>query len=505
MKAKELPLIVPSCCITILSLPLVGVGQETPEQEEEPALRYETVAIDWDYFMYGARLRLPDGQGTVRRNFRGKGREGVKAWPPHETWTIEFLNRGQHLSFEQLRVLCPELKRVGAPGIEITNYWELNDEAVRLIAGVTSLERVILGDTGRFLREEPCPLTVAGLRQLTSLPKLRHLQLEDLEHFTEEDLVATIKAFPRLESIGFADCHVDAKAVRAIAGLESLHNLSLGRCWRVGDDDLRPLARRVELRTLNLQSCGGLTGCFVDHLAELKHLRWLDLGRCWSMEGRVLERLGRFPELEYLDIRYLRGITEKGLRTLSALPRLKTLTVLGCREIDDEALAILSSSESMERILIHKTKVTEAGLRGRQEGCLPDRVVREVVSPAAHSCTLTVSPSATATALVPSSTQSPLSRPASRTTVTFPGAERGRRIGSSLRPWRTSSCQLAFSRPLELHHRTRRRSKPGSSADTTSRRTQLPAAQVSSTSSGISSDRSTRTTSPPEGDVQRSS
>ena len=373
---KEPPTFELIACIAIITLSLFGGGQEQPVEEEPPPLRHETVELRGDVGRSWARLRLPGDEGVVERAFQWHGGKRVEAWPPHETWTIVFLNNGAHLEVERLRTLCPELKRVGAPGIEIIQNWELCDKAVRLIAGVDSLERVFLGDAGRFMREEPCPLTVAGLQQLTALPKLRHLHLNDLEHFTEEDLVATIEALPRLESIGFARCHVDVKAIQAIAKLESLRNLSLGDCWRVGDDDLLPLARRVELRTLNLHSCGGLTGRFVDHLTELKHLRRLDVSRCSSMEGRVLERFDRFPELEYLDIRTLRGITEKGLRTLGALPRLKTLTVIGCREIDDEALQMLSHSESLERILVYGTEVTAEGIAAFQEARPKCEIVR---------------------------------------------------------------------------------------------------------------------------------
>jgi len=349
-----------ACTATLSLLPPV---QEAGPDEAPAPLRFETVVLDWpDHHWYWARLRLPGDRGTVTRAFQREGLEPVEPWPPHESWTIEFLNNGSHTTVEDLRTLCPLLKRVGAPGIEILQYWELSDEAVRLIAGVPSLERVHLGDLGRFMQEEPCTLTVDGLRQLAALPRLRHLYLGWLEHFTDEDLAATLELLPRLETLRLRECAVDTKTVRAIAGLESLRRLSLADCWGLGDDDLRPLAWRVELEALNLHGCSKLTGRFVDSLRELEHLRWLDLGRCDSMEGRVLERLAGFPELEYLNLHGMRGLTDEGLRTVSTLPRLKALCLPWCYEIDDRALQVLASSPSLERIGLYKTGVTDEGI-----------------------------------------------------------------------------------------------------------------------------------------------
>lgn len=321
-------------CIASLSLPLLGGGQVAEEGGENLAIRLETVELRWDEGQScWARLRLPGGEGTLGRAFRGEGGEQVELWPPHETWTICFLNHGSDVTIDALSRLCPELKRVGAPGIEILESREMSDEGLRLISDVTSLERVILGDTDSLWREEPSEMTVLGVRQLAALPNLKHLYLEDFAHFTDEDLAATVDAFPRLESIGFASCAVDRKTIQAIASLDSLQSLSLRKCWTLVDDDLEALGSRASLRSLSLFECRRLTGRFVRYLATLEQLAWLDLGWCGSMEGRVLERLGQFKELAYLDIRRMRGITEEGLRTLADLPNLKTLSVISCREI----------------------------------------------------------------------------------------------------------------------------------------------------------------------------
>ena len=241
--------------------------------------------------------------------------------------------------------------------VELPNLG-LTDAEPGLLAGLASLESLILSDSGSDLSD-------AGFRDLGRLATLKRLLVWG--DFTDDDLVALrgldrleeltlltpsrrfdggrsprltgrglahLAALPNLHSLEVESGRLDAAGLEALGQFRQLRNLKIvGGTY--GDADLKPLARLTRLLHLSLEDAP-IDGTGFAALGELDLLERVEV-RSPRLSDAILPTLVGLPNLRSVTLRR-NGLTIEAVEGLRAAPRLTRLDLPGLSKADQDRL-----------------------------------------------------------------------------------------------------------------------------------------------------------------------
>ena len=273
---------------------------------------------------------------------------------------------------------CAEvLRRVAAlPRLRMLILHECNrtDDDMRLLRGLTNLERLTIPDASR--------VTDAGIGCLAELTKLKRLDLVNYRTTDEglrclgrltslEDLALTMRVDhpdqrtasppPRAEAAGSIASPCALKGLAQLSKLNKLRVLDLSFNKAVSDAWLWYIGQLSHLVYLDLSGTD-VTSSGLMQLARLKKLESLDLSWNHSVGDDGLRAVGELTELESLDLSDTR-ITSVSLDALKRLKKLKLLILSFNLGITDEGARVLGEMVNLQELHLDYTGITPSGAR----------------------------------------------------------------------------------------------------------------------------------------------
>lgn len=226
-------------------------------------------------------------------------------------------------------------------------------------------------------------LTNKGVIAIAKAPQLKALSLSDPQ--ITDECCAALATMPNLTELWFQDCQITDAGLEQISRSQSLeyllindapitseglrHLKNLPKLVRLSIDmdvqedrspDEHPSLRRVgELTGLTDLDVDGFAGSEIEWLAPLNNLTALELGWKNPIDDEGCAVIGGMSKLERLTI-HASVATDAGLASLGKLKALKYLSV-SCLATDN-GLAALEGLKSLWRTQIASPHVTQAGL-----------------------------------------------------------------------------------------------------------------------------------------------
>lgn len=300
-------------------------------------------------------------------------------------------SRKKVLADEDVRVLCQEARRLGAPGISLhalpaaslrhlhdlpaLRYLSLacaptGDEGLHVLAGLRGLEWLDLRGT---------KVSDAGIVHLRGLPRLRTLNLSATA--VTGACLPYLAELPALADLSIGRCRIDEQSLLLLADLPELRRLDLSMNDH-SDVALAALAGLTELEVLHL-GCKQATGYGLRHLAGLRRLRALSVSGMREVLGH-LRRLRHLP-LQTLDLSdaelrsdslcglfghplrslCLFGIAldDEGFKHLGGLPELRRFRLFGHRcKVTSRSMTYLALCSRLEELSLNDLGVGDLGL-----------------------------------------------------------------------------------------------------------------------------------------------
>ncbi len=185
---------------------------------------------------------------------------------------------------------------------------EVTDAGLAYLAGLPNL---------RSLGIQECPkLTSDGLRHLARTPRLTFLAASSLGPADDAvDVVAGVTTLERLWLSSFRDVPAD-RAIRALAGLPRLREVHWPS-FPATDADLKGMAALPALKTAGVHDARLVTDAGVRELARSKSLKTVSLSRCGNLTDAAFVALAGLPRLETLRVSGAGGATDAGLKALT--------------------------------------------------------------------------------------------------------------------------------------------------------------------------------------------
>ncbi len=200
--------------------------------------------------------------------------------------------------------------------------------------------------------------------------------------FQVGEALAVTEPLPKIRMLMIHHAVVRREALEQFAGWERLTYVVIESC-DVGDDDLMPLARAVNVRSISLrrQPIGdralvhlrqmsqlrvlsleetNVTDEGLSELSNFPHLRELSLHKAASVSDRGMVSVGSCGELQYLDLAGT-AVGNEGVREAANLKDLHFLNLCKSR-VTDEGLRHLATLTKLEEGLFRGTSVTQAGI-----------------------------------------------------------------------------------------------------------------------------------------------
>jgi hypothetical protein len=248
-----------------------------------------------------------------------------------------------------VRLVCAGWKKIhDAMVTRLVLRPQTTDEAVGMLAlrfpAVVSLEI----KTGRF----ETALTDKGLRAVSSLASLTHLNLRCCRNVTDEG-VRAVSNCTALKSLNLWGCiKVSNEGVRAVSSLPALTFLDITCCDKVTSKGLRALSSCTALTKLNLRSCNKVTSKGLRALRSLPALTSIDLRFCDKVTDEGVRALSSLPALTFINLRNCVKVMDEGVRALSSLPALTFINLRGCSKVTAAGVQALRSSTAAPSLLI---------------------------------------------------------------------------------------------------------------------------------------------------------
>jgi Leucine-rich repeat (LRR) protein len=170
------------------------------------------------------------------------------------------------------------------------------------------------------------------------------------------DAFARVRNWTDMTRLELDNVQLEPAALRAIADLHSLSDLSLGDAF--GDAHLKELPPLATLESLVLFE-SQTTGAGLSELPKHPILKLVHLGNT-GVDDTDLRQMPAMPQLETLVL-FGTKITDAGLPELAKLPSLKYLHLSNTR-ITDKGLETVARLPNLEQLLISETRVTDEGL-----------------------------------------------------------------------------------------------------------------------------------------------
>lgn len=120
----------------------------------------------------------------------------------------------------------------------------------------------------------------------------------------------------------------------------------------ISDIMLRPLKRLVNLQSLDLRLCNGISGDGLENVRQARNLRTLDLGWCMSLSDASIGSLSKLAVLESLDLSYCAGVNDLACRDLALCPYLQRLDIRGCTNVTGAGIKSLSGAAQLRTLIL---------------------------------------------------------------------------------------------------------------------------------------------------------
>jgi internalin A len=267
-------------------------------------------------------------------------------------------------------------KLQGVQKLVIQRNDNVSDKGLASLKGLTSLKELALYEASDVTRTGVANLAalkglerltlfavtteVDGLKALTGLPALRHLNLRFSFSTNNTHLaLAVIGEMKNLRSLDISGGYdLTEDALKPLAGLTELESLQLA--WmRMPDAGLRHLSGLTKLTTLNLSE-SRFGDVAMKEVGKLTTLRDLDLS-VTPVTDDGLAHLGGLTKLTKLNLAYTK-VTGRGLKQLAGCKDLEELGLFRCEHFTGEGLNHLAKCDRLKEIDLTMTGITDAGL-----------------------------------------------------------------------------------------------------------------------------------------------
>ena len=139
--------------------------------------------------------------------------------------------------------------------------------------------------------------------ELYKLPQLRALSLSRCQQIHDDDFMVLLKACRTLSELEIAECIrlTDRAFLEMAKMLPTLTILDLSRCQITDGSLIEVVSRCLQLHTLILEKCRGLTEKGILQVVHQAHLlRKLDLSQCWIAEETLHAMKRNRPQLQII-------------------------------------------------------------------------------------------------------------------------------------------------------------------------------------------------------------
>jgi|GEM_PF-5973768 len=206
------------------------------------------------------------------------------------------------------------------------------------------------------LRRSP-NLTDAGLRNLSSLPKIEQLVLM-YNNFGDEAVKIVAEQYPNLTLLDIRACQVGNDALAEVGKLHNLKVLKV-RLGIFDDEGFAKLATCKELLTLEVQDCN-LTEVGLAVIKNFTKMRELTIMRCNATDEGIGQLTG-LNDLRFLSLRANGTITGTCLKAFVNCDKLAELNIEETI-VDDAAMPFIAQMKGLEILKMWATRITGKGL-----------------------------------------------------------------------------------------------------------------------------------------------
>jgi hypothetical protein len=210
--------------------------------------------------------------------------------------------------------------------------WKKYEQDIPLLAELTDVESVTM---------TRMPLTPELARALSSLPKLRVLNIADFPNSSSE--ISQFASCPNLRIVRISGTAVDESLLASLARFESLQTLNIFNS-RLVPGASRAVGQMKQVQVLQLRQIDGPAEEFsllLDDLRQCEGLRVLDLGAV-PIDNGAIEKLARLTQLVSLGI--------------------------GSDDVNDDAVPALCKFTHLQQLDISSTGITGPNLESSASG-----------------------------------------------------------------------------------------------------------------------------------------
>ena len=179
----------------------------------------------------------------------------------------------------------------------------------------------------------------------------------------DASLKAIVTNYPSLRQLSLISCQFKNDSLRHLTRLPDLKLLDLSSSF-VDDDGVRLVASLGSLKQLYLSSTQ-VTDVGMEHIAGMDSLEELNLTKT-DVTNKGIRFLRGAKSLTSLNLSAMRFISDKGLKHVGGLTNLKSLDIsysdLAMEPITDSGMQEVSKLTRLERLRLHRTNITDAGL-----------------------------------------------------------------------------------------------------------------------------------------------
>lgn len=184
----------------------------------------------------------------------------------------------------------------------------------------------------RSIEVNNSPLTQEGVRALSKIKELSYLKFRGNQILTRYDLKDLAKK-PNLSTLVIESCGLTNDSLTTLPEFPKLRSLDLANNRNLTDDCLPTIKRKFpNLAAIGLARTSITTGAIVQYLKSTPNVTQLNLRKDPGVTDTTLEMLSTL-KLQTLYLPNCPQVTDRGLMVLSRLKSLKELTVYGCKQI----------------------------------------------------------------------------------------------------------------------------------------------------------------------------
>jgi len=233
-----------------------------------------------EFGLYPAQATYVELENT---NIKGPGLAYLIRYP------VDFLTMNDSSMTDRAMLEIKHMKRLRELQVDATSVTKAGFEELREMPHLTRLS----ARTDRLNDET--------MRVIADIKSLEHLQCGRNEGITAVGY-AYLKNLPHLNCLDVLQNPIDASIARAISQATQIRILNFERT-NINDDCLREICNLKNLEELLLTDCKHFTGAGLKYLVKLPYLESVKLDRDSQLSDKEMMVLGDVPKLTNLDIR----------------------------------------------------------------------------------------------------------------------------------------------------------------------------------------------------------